>query len=155
MYRFSIALLAVFMLAFSACVDTGEPEVLDEADDADMIADDDGAPEPFEESLDIWPNYDADGDDYVTMEEYGTGYPEYGMYADYDTDGDTYVSEAEYTTAYGMSDNYATYDMDGDGQLSMDEYRDATFKMMDTDGDGRISRAEYDAYKMKMMGDSM
>ena len=155
MYRFSIALLAVFMLAFSACVDTGEPEALDEADDADIIADDDGAPEPFEETFDIWPNYDADSDTYVTEEEFGTAYGESGLYTTYDTNTDMYLDEDEYNTGYvgagfDTADNYGTYDADGDGRISQDEVNAGLFARMDTDGDGRISRTEFSAYEAMM-----
>ena len=152
MYRFSIALLAVFMLAFSACVDTGEPEALDEADDADIIADDDGAPEPFENMFDDW---DADGDTYVSMDEYNNGYRTGGTYATWDADGDGMLNETEYTDAYvtsgmGTADMYSTWDTDGDGMLSEDEIYAGSYAGYDLDGDGRLSASEFAAYEAAM-----
>lgn len=154
MYRFSIALLAVFMLAFSACTD--DPDTVDDFDDDDLAVDetdpyDTGAETGF---FDTW---DTDTDTYLSEDEFRTNYDQSGYYGSYDTDADTYLSEDEYNTGYvgagfDSAANFSTYDTDGDGRISRDEFRTGLFNLMDADGDGRVSREEFRQYESMMGG---
>ena len=154
MYRFSIALLAVFMLAFSACVDADEPtDAIDEADEVGMV--EDTTPETYNSMFADW---DADGDTYVNDTEYMNAYRTTGMYSTWDADGDGMLSETEYNDTYvaggmGEAAMFADYDTDGDGMLSEDEIYAGSYSSYDLDGDGRLSESEFAAYEAVMMDD--
>lgn len=146
MYRFSIALLAVFMLAFSACVDTGEPEALDEADDADIIPDDD-----YDDVVPVgyYDTWDTDADTRLSADEFGTGVGTGTWWSTWDADGDGYLSEDEYNTVYANetwygSTAYSDWDMDGDNLLSEDEWSTGLFNTWDANDDTYLTADEYD-----------
>lgn len=156
MYRFSLALLAVFMLAFSACTD--DPDTVDELDDDDLMVEETPT-DPYATGTDtgLYDTWDTNQDTYLDEDEYRTNYGQSGLYDTYDTDQDTYLSEDEYRTGYvgagfDTEENFSEYDTDGDGRISREEFEAGLFSRMDADGDGRISREEFQRYESMLGG---
>lgn len=157
MYRLSVALIAVFMLAFSACTD--EPERLEPEDDI-IVEDDltgmDDTDMYADDGFDAW---DTSRDTYLDRTEFDARYDQMGLYDRYDPEGTGFISEEQYNThivtgGFDTAENFSAYDTDGDGQISREEFRTGLFNQMDADGDGRISREEFLRYESMMGGTS-
>lgn len=145
MNRFFLFLLALCFLPLSACVDADEPtDVIDEADETDLIADDNDLMDGG-----YYTTWDADRDMRLTSTEFERGFDSDSWWDNWDLDDDTYLSEDEFNTAYsGYSwytpTLYSDYDLDGDGLLTDDEWRDGLFTTWDTDRDTYLTADEYD-----------
>lgn len=153
MYRFSIALLTVFMLAFSACTD--DAETVDDMDGDDIIVDDTQPVEPMDDGL--FTTWDTNTDTYIDADEFGTSYRNNVSFTTWDADADGLLSEEEFDAGYGTSvmgggATFAEYDTDGDGFVSEDEIYAGALQAYDTDGDGRLSEAEFAAFESMMGG---
>ena len=86
--------------------------------------------------------YDADGDGFVTDDEFYGGFAASPYYAGYDADGDGLINDAEFG-ATGFGYDYATYDLDGDGYLADDEFYGGVYDTWDADRDGVLDRTEF------------
>lgn len=158
MYRLSVALIAVFMLALSACTD--EPERLEPEDDVivedDMTGMNDADDMYADDGFDAW---DTSRDTYLDRTEFDARYDQMGVYDRYDTEGTGYLSEEQYNThivtgGFDTAENFSAYDTDGDGQISREEFRTGLFNQMDADGDGRVSREEFMRYESMFMNNA-
>ncbi len=146
MNRFFLPLLTMGLLLFSACADTGDPEVLDEAD---IILDDDLGAMDNDLGDGLYNTWDADRDARLTTTEFNTGFDSDNWWDTWDTDRDTYLSEDEFNTAYGnyswyTPTLYGEYDVNRDGLLDENEWRTGLFNTWDTDRDTYLSADEYD-----------
>lgn len=146
MYRLSVALIAVFMLALSACTD--EPERLEPEDDIIVEDDMNGMDDADMYAGDGFDAWDTSRDTYLDRTEFDARYDQTGLFDRYDTEGTGFLSEEQYNThivtgGYDTAENFSAYDADGDGQISREEFRTGLFNQMDADGDGRVSREEF------------
>lgn len=94
-----------------------------------------------------WNDWDADGDNMWSEEEFGAGFGETDAFDVFDEDGDALLDEEEYVAGFGDdyegdADMFGDYDLDGDGYYNEEEFVDATFAEYDEDDDGFLNEEE-------------
>jgi len=81
--------------------------------------------------------FDADGDEYVDMEEFRKGTA--ASFRSEDTDQDNRLSREEFNARFNDANNdFDEFDTNNDGYLNNDEFDRGIYSRYDQDGDGRL-----------------
>ncbi|MGK7397431.1 MAG: hypothetical protein ACNS62_22835 [Candidatus Cyclobacteriaceae bacterium M3_2C_046] len=100
-------------------------------------------------------DWDADADELIDEDEFGTAYTDVGYYETWDLDNDGILDQEEWEEGIGTYydaynyDAFGTFedwDLDNDGLISDEEFTDGNFTFWDTDGDGFVDVAEYEEW---------
>jgi hypothetical protein len=115
--------------------DTENDGVIDEDDWGSMVYTTGDLNEDLEWTEDEWNEFTANWEDV-----------NWGNWNDWDADGDEILSEEEWETGIADQGWFDDWDLDGDDELNTEELGGYAYDYYDTDNDGLLTEEEFDAY---------